>query len=185
MGDDNGFAVYNAVQCSDVTWPGWARTRRDSTRVSRQAPFVTWSNTGYNAPCLTWHAPTHARLAVSGSAVTAKILLISETKDAATPYVGAVEVRRRFPSASLVAGIGGTTHASSLSGVACVDNTVADYLRTGIVPTRASGSRADRRCHRLAPPQPWSGARRSPTGTVDRLPPMLRQDLRAAQLSGR
>ena len=24
MGDDNGFAIYNAVQCTDVPWPGWA-----------------------------------------------------------------------------------------------------------------------------------------------------------------
>jgi hypothetical protein len=181
MGDDNGFAVYNAVQCTDVAWPGWARTRRDSVRVNRRAPFLTWSNTWYNAPCLTWHAPRHTRPAVSGSAVTAKMLLISETKDAATPYSGAVEVRRRFPSASLVAGIGGTTHASSLSGVDCVDNTVADYLRTGIVPTRVSGSRADRRCPRLAPPQPGSGAGRSRAGTVDRLPPMLRLSLQSAQ----
>jgi hypothetical protein len=184
MGDDNGFAVYNAVQCSDVSWPGWARTHRDSSRVHRQAPFVTWSNTWYNAPCLSWHAAHRARPAVSGRSVTAKMLLISETKDAATPYAGAVEVRRRFPSASLVAGIGGTTHASSLSGVGCVDNTVADYLRTGIVPTRVSGSRADRRCPRLAPPQPWSSAGRSTTSTADRLPPMLRQDLVAAQTTG-
>ena len=23
MGDDNGFAMYNAVQCTDAAWPGW------------------------------------------------------------------------------------------------------------------------------------------------------------------
>ena len=27
MGDDNSFAMYNAVQCSDAPWPNWARTR--------------------------------------------------------------------------------------------------------------------------------------------------------------
>ena len=32
MGDDNGFAIYNAVQCSDVAWPGWARTDRTRGR---------------------------------------------------------------------------------------------------------------------------------------------------------
>ena len=66
MGDDNGFAIYNAVQCSDVAWPGWARTRQDSWAVHRRAPFLTWGNTWYNAPCLTWRAPRHARLGVSG-----------------------------------------------------------------------------------------------------------------------
>lgn len=185
MGDDNGFAVYNAVQCTDARWPDWARTRRDAWSVHRRAPFLTWGNTWFNAPCLTWHAPSHARLAVSGRAVTAKMLLISETRDAATPYTGALAARRLFPSASLVAGIGGTTHSSSLSGVTCVDNTVANYLRTGLVPTRVSGTRADRNCPRLLPPQPSSSGSRTAGGTVDALPPMLRRDLIAAQRTGR
>jgi pimeloyl-ACP methyl ester carboxylesterase len=182
MGDDNSFAMYNAVQCSDVRWPGWAQTRRQSWAVHRRAPFLTWGNTWYNAPCLTWKAPRRTRLAVSGSAVTSKILLISETRDAATPYSGALAVRRLFPSASLVAGIGGTTHASSLSGVPCVDNTVATYLRTGLVPPRLAGNRYDRRCSRLLPPQPggvWSRA--TSAGDVDRLSPLLRQALVRAQ----
>ncbi len=56
MGDDNDFAVYNAVQCSDAPWPNWARTRAASWAVHRRAPFLTWGNTWYNAPCLTWKA---------------------------------------------------------------------------------------------------------------------------------
>lgn len=185
MGDDNGFAIYNAVQCTDTAWPGYARTRQDSWAVHRRAPFVTWSNTWYNSPCLTWRAPRHARLGVSGKAVTAKMLLVSETHDAATPYLGALTVRNLFPSASLVAGVGGTTHASSLSGVACVDNSVANYLRTGIVPTRLSGVRADRNCPRLLPPNPVTADGRTTTRPVDRMSPMLRRALIEAQQAGR
>jgi pimeloyl-ACP methyl ester carboxylesterase len=70
MGDDNGFATYNAVQCSDVAWPSWQRTRQRSWSVHHSAPFLTWGNTWYNAPCLTWKAPRHRRLAVSGRALT-------------------------------------------------------------------------------------------------------------------
>ena len=56
-GDDNGFAVYNAVQCTDVQWPtSWSRWRRDNDRVYRKAPFETWANAWYNAPCLYWQA---------------------------------------------------------------------------------------------------------------------------------
>ena len=184
MGDDNGYAVYNAVQCSDVAWPGWARTRTDAWALHRRAPFMTWSNTWYNAPCLTWPAPHGARPLVSGKAVTAKVLLISETRDAATPYSGALAVRNLFPSASLIAGVGGTTHSSSLSGVACVDNSVAAYLRTGIVPTRLGGVRSDRNCPGVAPARPVSGARDTvPPG--DTMSPTLRRDLIAAQRSGR
>jgi pimeloyl-ACP methyl ester carboxylesterase len=152
MGDDNSFAIYSATQCTDAPWPSWTRTRSDAWAVHRSAPFLTWSNTWFNGPCLFWHAPAHARPAVSGSAVTAPVLLVSETRDAATPYSGALAVRSLFPTASLVAGVGGTTHASSLSGVRCVDDTVAAYLRDGTVPTRLAGTRSDRSCPKLAPP---------------------------------
>ncbi len=182
-GGENGFAVYNAVQCTDVAWPGWQRTRQDSWAVHRRAPFLTWGNTWYNAPCLSWHAPAHAKLAVSGGSVTSRMLLITETRDAATPYSGALTARRLFPSAALVAGIGGTTHASSLSGVACVDNTVATYLRTGATPRRLAGNQPDRRCPRLLPPQPYgAGGRASGAGSGDSLSPVLRQALLAAQV---
>jgi pimeloyl-ACP methyl ester carboxylesterase len=186
MGDDNGFAIYNAVQCSDVFWPDWQRTHRRSWAVHRSSPFLTWGNTWYNAPCLSWKAPSHRRLTVSGSAVTSKILLVSETRDAATPYSGALAARRLFPSASLVAGVGGTTHASSLSGVPCVDNAVATYLRTGAVPRRLTGNRSDRHCSRLLPPQP-DGAWGRTSGTAppeDTLSPLLREALSAAQRHG-
>ncbi len=183
--DDNGFAVYNAVQCTDTAWPGWARTRSDTWAVHRRAPFATWGNTWYNAPCLTWRAPRHHKLVASGRAVSAKILLVNETRDAATPYSGALTTRRLFPSSSLVAGVGGTTHASSLSGVPCVDNAVAAYLRSGVVPARRSGNRADRSCPRLQPPVPLQIGRaqaRAESGSpVDRMSPLLRRDLRAAQ----
>ncbi len=180
MGDDNGFAVYNAVQCTDAPWPATARTLKDSAAVHRTDPFLTWGNTWYNAPCLSWKAPSHARLAVSGSAVSAKILLISETRDAATPYSGALTARRLFPSASLVAGIGGTTHASSLSGVSCVDQTVADYLRTGVVPTRVDGAGPDRACPAVPPPSVSARAART-SGGGDQMPPRLRRALIDAQ----
>ena len=183
--DDNGYAVYNAVQCTDTPWPGWARTRRDTWRVHRRAPFATWGNTWYNAPCLNWHAPRHSRPVASGRAVTAKILLINETRDGATPYSGALTTRGLFPSSSLVAGVGGTTHASSLSGVPCVDSTVATYLRTGAVPARRSGNRADRACPRVPPPAPLQIGRVQARASdrSDRMSPLLRRDLRAAQRS--
>ena len=50
MGDDNGFAMYNAVQCSDAPWPKWARTRARSWAVHRQAPFLTWGTPGTTRP---------------------------------------------------------------------------------------------------------------------------------------
>jgi hypothetical protein len=92
--------------------------------------------------------------------VSVPILLIDETKDAATPFEGSLEVRDLFPTASLIEGVGGTTHAGSLSGVACVDNSIAHYLATGAVPERLPGRGSDKKCPPVPPPTPTkSGAR--------------------------
>ncbi len=58
------------------------------------------------------------------------VLLIGETLDAATPLRKASRCASGFPRSVLVEGVGGTTHAGSLFGNACVDDTVAAYLRT-------------------------------------------------------
>src|SRR6202012_2480799 len=52
-GNDNEFAVYNAVQCTDVQWPtSWSTWQRDNDAVNKIAPFETWDNAWFNAPCL-------------------------------------------------------------------------------------------------------------------------------------
>ncbi len=149
-GNENGYAVYNAVQCIDNPWPGWAKTRSDSWKIYKTAPFETWSNTWYNAPCLNWPVKAKHRLNIHQKAGVPNFLLVSETSDAATPYTGALEVRKRFSKARLIAGIGGTTHAGSLSGVSCTDDRIARYLATGKVPARVAGRQADVKC----PPVP-------------------------------
>lgn len=84
--------------------------------------------------------------------------MISETRDAATPFSGALKMRRLFPTASLIAGANGTTHAGSLSGVGCVDNRIAAYLADGTVPQRVKDKRrADVYCPAVPEPQPAAG----------------------------
>ena len=114
-GVDNGFAVYNAVQCTDVQWPpDWATWEEDNWATYEQAPFFTWGNAWYNAPCLFWHAPAGVPTTVAGD--DTPVLLIGETLDAATPFEGNVYVRSVFPNAVLISEPGGTTHAGSLFG---------------------------------------------------------------------
>ncbi|MFI7539890.1 alpha/beta hydrolase [Actinoplanes sp. NPDC049599] len=157
-GADNNYAIYLAVQCTDVQWPAsWRRWQRDNWRVHRSAPFETWGNAWYNAPCRDWAAPAGEPVRVSGLAAP-PVLLISETLDAATPFSGSLEVRKRFPRSALIEGVGGTTHAGSLFGNACVDNTIADYLATGALPRRVKADRADKRCKPIAPPDPTPAA---------------------------
>jgi pimeloyl-ACP methyl ester carboxylesterase len=153
-GDDNSFAVYSAVQCTDAPWPGtWRRWKADNDRVYAKAPFLTWDNVWFNAPCLYWHAPSHAPVKIRGGRVPS-VLLVDETLDAATPYSGSLVARHLFPHSSLIAEPGGATHADTLSGDACVDNRIASYLATGKRPPRKRWNGADYLCKPLPDPVP-------------------------------
>ena len=152
--DDNGFAIYNAVQCSDVQWPkSWARWRRDNWQTFLIAPFATWGNAWFNAPCLYWPAKASTSVNVDGSQVDS-VLLVGQTLDAATPFEGSIEVRRRFPNASLIAVPGGTTHAGTLRGDTCTDDLIAGYLLRGERPVRKAGDEPDAACQPPAQPDP-------------------------------
>ena len=156
-GDDNSFAVYSAVQCTDAPWPtSWSTWKADNTRVNRKAPFLTWGNAWFNAPCLYWHAGARKPLDITGVGVPSA-LLIDETLDAATPFSGSLVVRRLFPHSSLIAEPGGATHADSLDGDRCVDNAVADFLASGKRPTRQRWNGPDYLCRPLPDPVPPRG----------------------------
>ena len=85
-------------------------------------------------------------------------LLIDETLDAATPFPGSLEVRSLFRNAVLLAEPGGTTHADSLFGDLCVDNTIANYLALGQLPARQAGNGPDMQCKPLPVPVPTSAS---------------------------
>jgi hypothetical protein len=142
------------VQCTDAPWPAdWSTWVADNWKVHRKAPFETWGNAWYNAPCRYWAAESGVPATVSGETVP-PILLLSESLDAATPFSGSLEVRKRFPRSVLIESVGGTTHSGSLWGNACVDDAVADYLASGKLPRRVAGERSDKRCAPLPPPSP-------------------------------
>jgi pimeloyl-ACP methyl ester carboxylesterase len=153
-GQDNTRAMYLAVECTDAPWPkSVAKNLADTRAVYAHAPYVTWQNMWFNAPCLTWPAAPHTPVQVDGSKV-GPILLVDQTLDAATPYEGSLEVRQLFPRARLLALPGGTSHADSLSGNTCEDSMIAKYLATGALPARKSGNTADATCAPRAQPPP-------------------------------
>jgi pimeloyl-ACP methyl ester carboxylesterase len=173
-GNDNNYAIYLATQCTDVRWPqSWAKWQTDNWRLHREAPFETWGNAWYNAPCLDWAAKPGKPVKVDGSEAP-PILLISETDDAATPYAGSLEVRKLFPRSALIEGVGGTTHAGSLFGNDCVDGTIASYLATGALPGRVKASHSDKQCQPIAQPDPTQdqakAESRRPGPAINRLP---------------
>ncbi|MFF2848970.1 alpha/beta hydrolase [Streptomyces sp. NPDC058001] len=150
---DNGYSVYMAVQCRDAWWPrDWNKWRHDNRKVSEKAPFSTWNNAWYNAPCAFW--PTE-RL-VPPSVTNRKlppVLLFQATDDGATPYEGGVTLHGKLYGSSLVVEQGGGNHGITLSGNKCLDRHLTAYLATGKVP-RGDGGEVDAVCEKQPDPKP-------------------------------
>ena len=150
---ENEFAVYNAVECSDVNWPrNWAKWNSDTRRVYRTAPFQAWDNAWFNASCAFWpvRGPAHP-LHIRGAGLPG-ILMIQGTLDAATPYAGAQTAHRLLPSARMVVVEGGGNHGQSLAQPpnTCVDGYLNRYLATGALPSGPGLVNAT--CPALPPP---------------------------------
>jgi pimeloyl-ACP methyl ester carboxylesterase len=134
---ENEFAVYNAVECSDVNWPrNWAKWNADTRHVYATAPFEAWDNAWFNAACAFWpvHGPAHP-LQIQGTGLPG-ILMLQGSLDAATPYAGAQAAHRLLPSARMVVVEGGGNHGQSLAQPpnTCVNNYLNAYLATGALP---------------------------------------------------
>lgn len=155
---DNGYSVYSAVQCRDTPWPReWNTWRNDSWRVHEKAPFFTWNNTWYNAPCADWPVAPLDPVRVSNGDLP-PALLFQATEDAATPYEGGVALHRKLRGSSLVVEQGGGNHGITLSGNDCLDTYLADYLAKGTVPHGRGGrDDADAVCAKSPDPQPLTG----------------------------
>jgi pimeloyl-ACP methyl ester carboxylesterase len=153
--NENEFAVYNAVECSDVNWPrNWAKWDADTRRVYRTAPFEAWDNAWFNAACAFWPVRGPAQpLQIRGAGLPG-ILMIQGTLDAATPYAGAQVAHSELPSARMVVVVGSGNHGQSLAQPpnTCVNGYLNRYLATGALPARAGPG--DATCPATPPPAP-------------------------------
>ncbi|WP_415953651.1 alpha/beta hydrolase [Streptomyces sp. KLOTTS4A1] len=152
-GGDNGFSVYAAVECRDASWPKhWKQWRQDMWEAHDKAPFMTWNNAWYNAQCAFWPTKSLEPVDVTNDELP-PVLLFQATDDAATPYGGAVVVHEKLAGSSLVVEQGGGNHGITLSGNACLDGYLADYLASGTVPRGGGG--VDATCSALPEPEPF------------------------------
>jgi pimeloyl-ACP methyl ester carboxylesterase len=137
--DENLLAVYDAVECADVSWPrNWAKWQSDTLRVYKTAPFQAWDNAWMNAPCAFWPVKGPARpLQIRGGGLP-PILMLQGTLDAATPYAGAQNAHKLLPSARMVVVEGSGNHGQSLEYPpdACVQGYLNRYLANGALPER-------------------------------------------------
>jgi pimeloyl-ACP methyl ester carboxylesterase len=131
----DGFGIYFAVSCLDSTWP------RDPAKVFANAratgvkyPLIGEGLVNDYARCALWPAKPQPlpKLTAVGSP---PIVVISTTRDPATPYEDGVAVARRLPKGVLVTN-DGDGHTVFSQGKACVDDPVTRYLVDGRPPKK-------------------------------------------------
>jgi pimeloyl-ACP methyl ester carboxylesterase len=138
--NENEFAVYNAVECADTSWPtSFSFWTSDTEKVYKSAPFYAWGNAWFNAACAFWPVQGASEpLQITGTGLPG-ILMLQGTLDPATPYAGAQDAHRLLPSARMVVVEGGGNHGQSFAQPPnnCVQGYLNNYLATGALPQRA------------------------------------------------
>ncbi|MEU6245633.1 alpha/beta hydrolase [Streptomyces sp. NPDC047024] len=146
---ENGNAVYTAVECADAKWPtDWKTWDRDNTRLNRDYPFMTWANAWMNLPCATWPAKQHTPVEVTTHRGLPPVLIVQSTRDAATPYEGAVSLHKRFKNSRLITEQGAGSHGVTGLVNPCINERVDAYLLKGQL------DRSDVTCAPHATPKP-------------------------------
>ncbi|MER6311288.1 alpha/beta hydrolase [Streptomyces sp. NPDC001657] len=129
---ENGNAVYTAVECTDTKWPtSWRKWDRDNTRIHQQAPFMTWANAWMNLPCATWPVKQQRPVEVRTGKGLPSVLIVQSTRDAATPYDGAVELHKRFAGSRLITERDAGSHGVTGLVNPCINDRVDAYFLEG------------------------------------------------------
>ncbi|MFJ9173135.1 alpha/beta hydrolase [Streptomyces sp. NPDC102360] len=129
---ENSNAVYTAVECADAKWPtSWSKWDKDNTALHKQYPFMTWANAWMNLPCATWKTKQQTPLDVKTGKGLPPVLIVQSTRDAATPYEGAVELHKRFKGSRLITEKDAGSHGVTGLTNPCINDRVDGYLLTG------------------------------------------------------
>ncbi|WP_374231078.1 alpha/beta hydrolase [Streptomyces sp. UNOC14_S4] len=153
---ENSNAVYTAVECADSKWPtSWQKWDRDNARIHKKAPFMTWANAWMNLPCATWRAPQGTPVEVATHKGLPQTLLVQSTRDAATPYAGAVELHKRFKGSRLITEKDAGSHGVTGLVNPCINSRVDAYLLEGKTDA------GDVTCAPHATPEPPKAAAKS------------------------
>ncbi|MFI1440700.1 alpha/beta hydrolase [Streptomyces fructofermentans] len=152
---ENGNAVYTAVECNDAPWPrDWRTWDRDNTRLADVAPFETWDNAWTNLPCAYWPLPRRRPLDVRTSpGELPPTLILAAERDAAAPYAGALEMHRRLSGSVLVTEQGSGSHGIGGGDNRCVNAHLDTYLLEGRLPVRRAVCAPRAEPRPVAPPR--------------------------------
>ncbi|MFE0132529.1 alpha/beta hydrolase [Streptomyces sp. NPDC059037] len=134
--DFNSDIAQSAVLCLDSKAPRSARQLLDDAReLAERSPLFGASNAWTLLDCAAWPVPPTGSVEPITAPGAPPLLLVSFTRDAATPLENARTVQKNLGTASLITRQG-AGHGAYVSGSACTDRLVDTYLVDGAVPSR-------------------------------------------------
>ncbi len=129
----NGFDIYFAVSCLDSAWPrNPAKVFANAKAAGRRYPLIGEGLVNDYVRCALWPVKPQPLPALTAKG-SPPIVVISTTRDPATPYESGVKVAKRLPKGVLVTN-DGDGHTVFAQGKACVDDPVTKYLVDGTPP---------------------------------------------------
>ena len=133
---DNQQDAFTAIRCVDAPYPTDPAVWADADRRARDAaPFMSYgAYTGFGPrdTCAMWPVPPTSFPRDAVSPGPGKVVVVSTTRDPATPYEAGVALAREL-DASLIT-FDGTQHTVVFNGDACVDTAVAAFLVDSTLP---------------------------------------------------
>jgi pimeloyl-ACP methyl ester carboxylesterase len=128
--------AFTAIRCVDAPYPANPAVWAEADRQARAAaPFMAYGEfTGF-APrdvCAAWPVPPTSLPSEVTSPGPGKVVVVSTTRDPATPYQAGVELARELDAALI--SFDGTQHTVVFKGDACVDPAVVNFLVGSVLP---------------------------------------------------
>jgi pimeloyl-ACP methyl ester carboxylesterase len=127
---DNSSDAFNAITCVDNPYPTdsppWVaqdKTRRELSPWDSYGQFTGYAPRG---PCAFWPVPATGRPHRASAPGVPPILVVSTTRDPATPYTDGVHLAQQLNARLLT--VEGTQHTASFAGDSCVDDIDVKYL---------------------------------------------------------
>ncbi|MEC3957426.1 alpha/beta hydrolase [Nocardia sp. CDC153] len=126
-------AVLVATMCNDVAWPTAVEDYASAVAENRaRYPLTAGLPSGY-PPCATWPYLVQPRTVVNATGPS-NLLLVQNLRDPATPYSGALNLRRAFGDRARMVAVDAGGHGAYPSPVACANEAVERFLTDGTRP---------------------------------------------------
>lgn len=124
---ENLSEVYFAMSCLDWSWPDDPQAFLDAGRaVAKTSPYLAEGIITDYIRCAYWPTPPQP-LTPPQAKGSPLIVVVSTTKDPATPYANGVDLAQLLPDAALITKVG-STHTAYGHGDSCIDDAVESYL---------------------------------------------------------